>query len=79
MPDLYTVKLYAEYLTTKPALGLLVLAVLVALYFLPLIIAALRNMPNAVAISVLNLVAGWTFVGWIVALVWACIDQRRRD
>lgn len=54
---------------------LLALAVLVALYFIPLIIAAWRNMPNAVAISVLNVVAGWTFVGWVVALVWACLDK----
>ncbi|WP_425460611.1 superinfection immunity protein [Halomonas eurihalina] len=44
-------------------------------YFLPLIIAAWRNMPNAVAISVLNVVAGWTFVGWVVALVWSCLDK----
>ncbi|GEK71575.1 MULTISPECIES: superinfection immunity protein [Halomonas] len=78
MPDVATLKLYAEYLTTKPILGLLVLAFSVAIYFLPLIIAALRDMPNAVAISVLNLVAGWTFVGWIVALVWACTEQPSR-
>ncbi|TZG40657.1 superinfection immunity protein [Halomonas eurihalina] len=58
-----------------PGHPLLWLAVLVAGYFLPLIIAAWRNMPNAVAISVLNVVAGWTFVGWVVALVWSCLDK----
>ncbi len=60
-------------------LPLLALAVLVALYFIPLIIAACRNMRHAVAISVLNVVAGWTFVGWVVALVWVFLDKPPRD
>ncbi len=47
----------------------------ITLYFLPIIIASVRNMRHAVAISVLTLVAGWTFVGWVVALVWACLDK----
>lgn len=62
-----------------PIHPLLMLAIVVALYFLPLIIAAWRNMPNAVAISVLNVVAGWTFVGWVVALVWACLDKPNKE
>ncbi|MFG6139512.1 superinfection immunity protein [Halomonas sp. B23F22_10] len=62
-----------------PIHPLLLLAIVVALYFLPLIIAAWRNMPNAVAISVLNVVAGWTFVGWVVALVWSCLDRPERS
>lgn len=58
-----------------PIHPLVLLGIVVALYFLPLIIAAWRNMPNAVAISVLNVVAGWTFVGWVVVLVWSCLDK----
>jgi hypothetical protein len=41
-------------------------------YFIPSMVAALRNHPNGNAIFVLNLFAGWTFVGWVVAIVWAC-------
>ena len=33
--------------------------------------ACSRGHNNTTAIIVLNLLAGWTFVGWIVALVWA--------
>lgn len=51
------------------------LALAVAVYFLPLIIASMRNMPNATAIAVLNVVAGWTFIGWVVALTWASLDK----
>lgn len=38
-------------------------------YFLPAYLA--RNRSNFNAILLLNLLAGWTFIGWIVALVWA--------
>jgi hypothetical protein len=49
---------------------LLILIVLVP-YFLPTIIAIVRKKRNTTAIVVLNLLLGWTVVGWIVALVWA--------
>lgn len=44
---------------------------LIALYFVPTIIVALHRHPRMVPIIVLNVVAGWTVVGWIVALIWA--------
>src|SRR5690349_18167920 len=40
-----------------------------ALYFVPAIVASQRQHPNREAITVLNLVAGWTLLGWVVALV----------
>lgn len=40
-----------------------------AIYFLPVIIG--RNKKNSKAIFVLNLFLGWTFIGWIIALIWA--------
>ena len=42
-------------------------------YFLPSIIA--HNKRNAGAIFVLNLLTGWTVVGWVIALVWALTDE----
>lgn len=39
------------------------------LYFLPAFLA--RNKPNFTSILILNIFAGWTFIGWIIALVWA--------
>lgn len=41
----------------------------VLLYFLPSIIGASKR--NAAAIFVLNLLLGWTLIGWVVSLVWA--------
>lgn len=42
-----------------------------ALYFSPTISAAWRGHKSAAAIFALNLLAGWTFIGWLVALVWS--------
>lgn len=41
------------------------------LYWLPTIIAFCRNHHNRTAIAVVNLLLGWSIVGWIVALIWA--------
>jgi hypothetical protein len=55
-----------------------VLLVLVAsAYFLPTIIAAIRKHNNTAAILLLNLFVGWTFLGWVAALIWASTDNVR--
>jgi hypothetical protein len=41
------------------------------LYFLPAIVAFARSKRDAVSILVLNLLLGWTVIGWVIALVWA--------
>ncbi len=43
----------------------------VALYFAPAWVANRRKHPQATAITVLNILLGWTVLGWIVSLVWA--------
>jgi len=43
---------------------------LIGLYFLPSIVGSRHH--NASAIFILNLFLGWTFLGWVIALVWAC-------
>jgi hypothetical protein len=41
------------------------------LYFLPTIIAFARNKRDVISILVLNLLLGWTLIGWVISLVWA--------
>ena len=50
-----------------------VLTVLIggALYILPTIIASNVKHHNAAAIFILNLLLGWTVLGWIAALIWS--------
>lgn len=54
-----------------PFMGLAVLAFLLALYFLPTIIAALRRHRQTLAIAALNLLAGWSGLGWFGAFIWS--------
>jgi hypothetical protein len=49
-------------------------AVSLAFYFLPTIVAVVRDHKNMGAIGVLNIFLGWTFIGWIGALIWSCTN-----
>jgi hypothetical protein len=45
------------------------LALMLVLYFLPAIIG--KDKRNAGSIFLLNLLGGWTVIGWLAALIWA--------
>lgn len=61
----------------EAASGLVILLVLFVVgfcgYLLPSIVAFNRNHRNKVPIAILNLLLGWTLIGWVVALVWSCL------
>ena len=50
------------------------LAFLILLYFLPAIIG--HDKRDAAGIFLLNLFLGWTVIGWVIALIWACAAER---
>ena len=52
-----------------------IVAILTAAYMLPWAIAAVRDVPHW-AVFWVNLLLGWTIVGWIIALVMALRRQR---
>ncbi len=54
-------------------LGLLLAVLFFAFYFLPTLIAFLRQHKNMLAIFLLNLFLGWTVLGWVISLVWSVI------
>jgi hypothetical protein len=68
-----------ELATMENVGGVLALLVVLSLYFLPAIAAHKRRHRNAEAITVLNVLLGWTFLGWIIALVWAHTDNRKPE
>lgn len=55
---------------------LLIFLVGFALYFIPSIIALINKHPHGVGIFLLNLFTGWTFFGWVGAIVWAVTKPR---
>jgi hypothetical protein len=52
---------------------LIALATILFFYFLPSIVG--RKKKNALAIFLLNLLLGWSLIGWVVALVWASTKE----
>jgi hypothetical protein len=43
----------------------------IGLYLLPLLLAWLRRVPDLGPIAVINILLGWTLVGWVIALALA--------
>ena len=54
------------------------LFVAAVIYCIPGIVALVRSHHNRLAIVLLNLLLGWTFVGWVAALVWSATTVRRK-
>jgi len=52
---------------------------IVALFFAPTIVAIRREHRNQLAITILNIFLGWTLIGWVAALVWACTAETHQD
>src|ERR1700692_1064833 len=49
------------------------------LYFLPFAIAKNRKVDNTQAVFLVNLLAGWCFVGWVAALIMAVVMKTELD
>lgn len=45
--------------------------IILVIYFIPAITGYMAKKKNKQAILVLNLLLGWSIIGWIIALVWA--------
>jgi hypothetical protein len=47
------------------------LVISLCIYFVPSIIAAVRSHQSRMAIFAVNLLFGWTGLGWLVAFIWS--------
>jgi hypothetical protein len=50
------------------------LAFFLCIYFIPSAVASGKK--HIAGIFILNLFLGWTFLGWVIALVWAVSDEK---
>jgi hypothetical protein len=64
--------LFLFFVGFSAVMGLFLLFILFAVYFLPTIIVSINNHPHAAGVLIVNLFLGWTFLGWVGALAWAC-------
>jgi hypothetical protein len=58
-------------------MGEVVLALFILVYFLPIVVAGFSKHPHGGGIFVVNVFLGWTLLGWVVALAWACCAPHR--
>lgn len=54
---------------------IIIIAIVLLLYFLPYLIARLRNLKNKRSVFFLNLFLGWTIVGFFVLLFYASLNN----
>ncbi len=60
-------------------MGLISLALIgILVMYIPFFIALARGHKNKVAIFFLVTFLGWTFLGWVVALIWGLLKQERK-
>lgn len=52
-----------------------ILVFVAAIYFTPLLVASHRRHRQTLPIAALNLLLGWTLIGWAVSLVWALMVE----
>lgn len=60
-------------------IGLVIVLIVIVSYFLPTLIAVLREHHNRLPISLLNFFLGWTFIGWVASLVWSFTSPPPQD
>ena len=53
------------------ALALIVIGLMFIAYFAPTIAAISFDHKNIAPIVIINVLLGWTLIGWVVALAWA--------
>jgi len=51
--------------------------IIFSLYFVPVALAFVRKAKPFAGIAIVNVLLGWTILGWIGALVWASVAEPR--
>jgi hypothetical protein len=59
--------------------GVIGVIALVSCYFMPTIIALLRDKHGAGIVALVNFLLGWTVIGWFFAFMWSCTGKTRAD
>jgi hypothetical protein len=59
---------------TAGAIVLIIVGIFV--YFVPSMVAFRRDHEQRIPIFLLNIFLGWSFVGWVVALIWAALRRK---
>ena len=53
----------------------ILIILIVALYMIPTLVANARDHPRRPQITLLNILFGWTLIGWIAVFLWAALAR----
>ena len=57
----------------------ILLLLTVAIYMLPTLIAYARDIQHRQLVTLINIIAGWTLIGWVVTFIWALMAETQAD
>ena len=72
------IKVMIDTVAFEVIVGTLALCAAIYLYFIPFAIAHARRHKYTKTVFLLNLLFGWTGLGWIVLVVWAFAGKKDR-
>lgn len=58
---------------------LLSILIIAVVYLIPSVVAFKRNHPKKVAILLLNIILGFTLIGWLAAFIWSFMDTTNKS
>ena len=65
------------YSTGLMLAGAVTIGALAMIYFIPSMVAYYRDHQSLTGIILLNIFLGWTFLGWVGALIWSVSPKRQ--
>ncbi len=72
--NMYLLEQFLKMLDALWSLGFQLLFI-VAIYLIPIFIAHSRKLEKRTSLTVISILLGWTFVGWIVCIAWAILGK----
>ena len=53
------------------------IVILAIIYFIPTVISIIKKHTYKLYIICINIILGWTLIGWLVCLIWSLIDNKK--
>jgi len=53
----------------------IILLLCLIIYMLPTLIAYARDIPSRQTVTVVNIILGWTLIGWLICFLWATLAE----
>jgi hypothetical protein len=58
---------------------IILLLLCVIIYMLPTLIAYARDIPQRQTVTIVNIIFGWTLIGWFICFLWAALAETAVD